>query len=466
MKNAGRYVAIAVFWQLTILCNGCNKLLEVPDNAGGQITTPQVFTDSANAVMGILGLYGSGNIARQDLEKYAGLGADELVPADAQDPIRNAYYKNELYAGSAAEGTAATSTFWSNYYGNDAIYHANAALEALSKDKLLSTTLRNQLTGECRFIRALYHFYLVNLFGNIPLITTASIQVNQSLPQSPVSVVYDKIEEDLLAAQALMSPAYPSQGKQRPNKHTVSAFLSRVYLYRQQWEKAASLCETVLGSGQYSLEANLDSVFLDESKEAIWQVGSNSTNFPRVIPNGPALLPVFSFSPPTYLVSPFLLQAFEPGDKRKIQWLNGTTDMYPYKYRNNLYPANPPATTEDYMVLRLAEIYLVRAECRARLGNFDGAMQDINYIRSRAGLTTPKSAGNLQEAMALILHERQVELFAEWGHRWLDLKRTDSINNILGREKSWWPADGHAALYPIPNSELITNPSLKQNPGY
>ncbi len=69
--------------------------------------------------------------------------------------------------------------------------------------------------------------------------------------------------------------------------------------------------------------------------------------------------------------------------------------------------------------------------------------------------------------MGMILHERQVEFFAEWGHRWLDLKRTDSINAVLGREKpQYWAADGHDALWPIPSTEIVNNPTLTQNPGY
>ena len=466
MKNINWNMTIALCYTFFMVCTGCNKLLEVPDNAGGQTTTSEIFTDSANAVMGILGLYGSGTLSLQNLEKYASLGADELIPNDTLDPTRIAYYKNDLNAGFATSGSAPTSVFWSNYYGNNGIYLANAALEGLSKDKLLTTTLRNQLMGECLFIRAFYHFYLVNLFGDIPIVTSTSLPVNQVLPRSPVSEVYDQIEKDLLSAQAMLTPEYPTAGRLRPNRYTVSALLARVYLYRQQWTKAAALCESILESGKYSLEANLDSVFLDGSKEAIWQLGSNLPDYPQMIPGFPALLPISSFLTPTYSCSPFLLRAFDSGDKRKTRWINDSIYNYPYKYRNSPYSFTPPTTTEDFMIFRLAEIYLIRAECKARHGDLVGAMEDVNIIRSRAGLTIPKTATSLQKAMSLILHERQVELFAEWGHRWLDLKRTDSINNILGREKPWWPADGHAALYPIPNSELITNPSLKQNPGY
>lgn len=116
------------------------------------------------------------------------------------------------------------------------------------------------------------------------------------------------------------------------------------------------------------------------------------------------------------------------------------------------------------MVLRLAEQYLIRAEARVHLDNFNGAKEDVNLIRQRAGLpgTTANNGPALLNAIA---HERQVELFTEWGHRWLDLKRTGQANTILNNEKApgWQPMD---TLYPIPQNELILNKNLTQNQGY
>lgn len=451
------------------LLSSCNKLLTVPDNVAGQIVTTQVFSDSLNATGGVLGMYSSTLWDNWYPDIYGGLGADELLCNSLTNTTNLAYYRDSLYAGAPTIASTSTS-FYDNYYNSTAIYLANAALEALATDSLLSTSYRNQLEGECTFMRAFYYFYLVNRFGNVPYVTSTNYMVNQRLPATPASAIYNSMEQDLLAARQQMRPAYPSAGKLRPNRYTADALLARVYLYNQQWSNAETRCDSILNSGMYALVANLDNVFLDQSQEAIWQIGNNSTYYPKIAPaSGTPFTPIFSFLAPTYSLSPFVLQAFEPGDLRQAHWtgtskVGATTYPYPYKYKNSLF-SNPHNTTEDLMVFRLAEIYLIRAEARAQQGNYTGAMQDIDVIRNRAGLGDT-TVSNLQQAMGVILHERQTELFTEWGHRWFDLKRTDSINAVLGREKPWWPADGHAALYPIPYNDLLYNPTLVQNPGY
>jgi hypothetical protein len=114
--------------------------------------------------------------------------------------------------------------------------------------------------------------------------------------------------------------------------------------------------------------------------------------------------------------------------------------------------------------LRLAEQYLIRGEARAHQNNVQGAQEDLNIIRSRAGLGAT-TANDESSLLAVIETERQVELFAEWGHRWFDLKRTGRADAVLSLEKApnWQSTD---RLYPIPFEEIKINPSLTQNPGY
>ena len=463
---------VAACWALAVLLPGCNKLIEVPSNAGGQIVTSQVFADSVNATAGVLGLYTSNALSAMYPDLDAGLGADELV-LNSVNPVYVYFYQDSLFAGSSKLASP-SQPIWGSYYGNGAVYTANAALEGLAADSLLSAGARNQLMGECRFMRAFYYFYLVNLFGDVPYIAGTSYQVNAHIPRTATATVYSQMEQDLLQAAALMQPAYPSAGRQRPNRYTADALLARLYLYRRQWAQAQAMCDSIVNSGLYSLVANLNNVFLDKSNEAIWQVGSSSPSTPRVSPGKISFMPLISGYTPSYSLSPFLFQAFDSADQRKKNWvgtskvvIGGSTTIYtyPYKYKNNPYSGG--TTTEDLMIFRLAEIYLIRAEARAQQGNLSGAMADINLIRSRAGLPGVATPASLSAAMGVILHERQVELFTEWGHRWLDLKRTDSINAVLGREKpQYWAADGHDALYPVPTTEMIANPALTQNPGY
>jgi hypothetical protein len=119
--------------------------------------------------------------------------------------------------------------------------------------------------------------------------------------------------------------------------------------------------------------------------------------------------------------------------------------------------------TEYNMVLRLAEQYLIRAEARGMQNDLTGAMDDVNIIRARAGLSSIDGTGFAQQdVLDAIDQERRAELFVEWGHRWFDLKRTGKIDAVLGPVKPDWQSKD--ALFPIAQTEIIANPNLIQNP--
>ena len=165
------------------------------------------------------------------------------------------------------------------------------------------------------------------------------------------------------------------------------------------------------------------------------------------------------------------MNSFEANDNRKVigKWVksvtvNNITYYYPFKYK--IGRVNVPAS-EYSMVLRLAEVFLIRAEARAQQNIIDGAKFDINLIRTRAGLGNT-TADDKASLLAAILHERQVELFTEWGHRWFDMKRSESLDAIMTpictQKGGTWMTT--AQLYPIPTFELGLNSNLIQNPGY
>jgi len=115
------------------------------------------------------------------------------------------------------------------------------------------------------------------------------------------------------------------------------------------------------------------------------------------------------------------------------------------------------------MIFRLGEQYLIHAEAAAELGQLGTALSDLNTVRARAGL--PASTASTQAALlTAIMHERQVELFSEWGNRWLDLVRTGTAATVLNAEKGGFQP--FMTLYPLPNAQLETNNLLTQNPGY
>ena len=117
------------------------------------------------------------------------------------------------------------------------------------------------------------------------------------------------------------------------------------------------------------------------------------------------------------------------------------------------------------MVIRLAEMYLIRAEARAQQDKLSLAADDIDAIKTRAGLAPVNRTLSKQGYLQVIENERWKELFVESAHRWFDLKRTGRAITVLKANKGI-NIDENDLLYPLPTSAILTNPSLVQNPGY
>ncbi len=439
---------------------GCKKLIQIPPPQD-QILAPTVFADSATATSAIDGVYSkimSFNLQLTNgaMSVFPGLSADEIYntsPSTSLDPFTN-------NAIPVNEATTIWNRLWK--WGYTSIYQANACIEGIKNSTGLSAATRAQLTGETEFIRALCYFYLVNLFGNVPLVTSTDYKLNESMPRTASDKVYQQIVLDLKDAQNLLNIDYPTSAPVRANKWAATALLARVYLYQKNWQQAENAASEVINSGSYSLVTDLNQVFLANSPEAILQFIPVNQGFNTA--EGYSFIPFSTNSKPTYAINPYLLNAFEPGDLRKTIWLksntiNGQAYYYPYKYKIRF----SFTITEYNMVLRLAEQYLIRAEARAQQDNITDAQADLDIIRNRAGLPSTTANDKLSLLLA-IEHERQVELFCEWGHRWFDLKRTGKIDEVLGKEKNNWAPT--AALYPIPLTEIKRNPFLTQNPGY
>src|SRR5665213_992444 len=446
---------------LSIFSFSCRKFLEIPPPRN-QLVNSEIFADSADATNAVIGIYinmmqdFSLNIVNGGLTLYPGLSSDELYPT-SNIVDENDFYKNEI----SASNNLNSSSLWGNAY--NILYDANACLEGLAKSNI-PDTVKNQLIGEVKFIRGFVFFNLTNLYGPVPLVISTDYHQNQILPRSSSDTVYAHIVNDLKDARNLLSVNYPTAGRFRPNRYSASALLAKVYLYQKNWPETETIATQVIDAGMYSLEPDLNNVFLTGSNETIWKLSS-------VIPGletweGYFFVPTSSDVVPSYIITDTLLNAFEYGDERRQKWLNkntvnGNDYYYPYKYKLGYDGLSVPL--EGYVVFRLSEQYLIRAEARAQEDNLNGAISDLNFIRNRAGLQNT-TATDQTSVLSAIQHERQVELFCEWGNRWFDLKRTGKANAVLSLIKPGWQAND--TLYPIPQIELNSNPFLSQNPGY
>ena len=168
----------------------------------------------------------------------------------------------------------------------------------------------------------------------------------------------------------MLSTTYAGSGHYRPNLYVVKAFLAKVYLYQQNWQAAYAAADTVINSGVYNLEPNPDNVFLDGSQEAIWQLPANGGGAnASVTKEAQNYIPQTPGTAPRYPLTTFLLNAFEPGDQRLQDWTDSVavnsgsgnqTFYYPYKKANIFVYSS--STTEDFMIFRLGEQYLIHAE--------------------------------------------------------------------------------------------------------
>lgn len=371
-----------------------------------------------------------------------------------------------FYKHTVLPSDATVSSLWSGAY--NLIYASNAVIEGLDNSVSIPQGEKDQLMGEALFARAFIHFYLVNLFGDVPYVTTTNYQENTQASKIPIVQVHENIILDLLEAKDLLPDTYFSIERTRPNKGVASALLSRVYLFTQDWDNAqAESTSLITNTGLYALENDLAKVFLKESTSTIWQFKPSATADTNNTLEG--FFFIFDVGPPPIAaLSSTFITAFEPGDNRFTNWVGSATDAgmtdtwyYPFKYKEG----NSTEPSKEFTILfRLAEQYLIRAEARAHLGNIIGAQQDLNIIRIRAGLGNT-SANTMNDLLDAILQERQVELFTEFGHRFFDLKRTGKADAVLSPVKPGWePKD---VLLPIPEQELLVNPNLlPQNDGY
>lgn len=449
-----RWTILLIFFLL--FCGSCRKLLDPGDPVDGG-TSGTIYQSDASAAAVLTGLfYNMSNdgafMGGEGLSYLCGLSADEFL-LQQEDELPLSMYKNQV--------TPDNIPVWRLLY--QYIYQANAAIEGLAASTRLTSAIKQQLTGEAKFVRAFCYFYLVNLFDEVPLVTGTDYKVNASMRRTPVVKVYEVIIKDLEEAISLLRTDYlqadivsVTPDRVRPNKWAATALLARVHLYRNNWQAAITAATTVIDNKAVYDTVPLSNVFLKNSKEAIWQLLPVNKTFTEDAMLFIQQRPVFA--------APAFMQSFEKDDRRKLYWLGGVNNYYPYKYKA-ADPAKP--VTEYLMVLRLAEQYLIRAEARLHSADKDGALKDLMVVRQRAGLPEPKinGTGPLDDA---IQHERQVELFSEWGHRWLDLKRSHKINTVMKAAAVAKGGDWKAyqQWYPIPRSEMLLNPNLTQNEGY
>lgn len=483
MRQTNLFSLIACVCCICLLLPGCKKYLDIAPPIS-TITTTEIFGNDEQAEWAVAGMYSKMINGVDQRPNNAGnnsfaAGGSTIAGGFSADDIRRSFGNEDLFQNRLLlAGNANTLNLWYSAY--KLIYDANGVIEGIqaSESEELKDSARKQFTGEALALRAFGYFYLINFFGDVPLSLTTDFSKTASLSRAPVNSVYTQIKEDLVKARSLLTDNFKVGGgeKIRVTKWFAEALLARVYLYTGEYQQAIASASAVISQANlFSIEPDLNKVFLKNSSEAILQLkqsGENSS-LKNATPEGYLLfhVPNGTGVAPGYYLSEQLLNAFEPTDKRKTSWAQQHGSYFSLaKYKtgqmNGVFNG---VQNEYYTVMRLAELYLIRAEAQVLFSdaNKDLAIADLNALRHRANvddLPFTLTAAEVKEAVA---HERQVELFAEWGHRWFDLKRTGKAEAVLSQVSYKMPWYGnYQLLYPIPLNEIKYNNNLSQNFGY
>lgn len=421
--------------------------------------------------------------------------------ADFLDEPRNAYV-NAVY-----------------FHCYKSISRANIVLDRIGSVNL-DEGVRNDIEGQAKFLRAFNYFKLVRYFGGVPLFLHEVIKADDAfLPRSTAEDVYQQIISDAQSAidQLSIPDKFPQSGL--ATKGAATMLLAEVYMTQKKYAEAAAQLNSLTTMG-YDLLPNYADVFSTankNSKESIFEVqyqqglqGEQQSNFiysflPRCLNTGLITYGIETNNTSTggwNTPTSDIIAAYEVGDKRKDASIGIAEGSYnaslnfqlsAYKSIENYQAAtgkvgvpfikkflNPHIdknnTDDNWPIYRYADALLLLAEAQNELGNTAGALEYLNKVRTRAGLTaiTETNSSALRD---IIWHERRVELAFE-NHRWHDLVRTEQALPVMqhyGLEikkqysyllPSSYQVQEFRLLYPIPQSERELNPALTQNPGY
>ena len=432
----------------------CHKFLD--QQPVDYVSDAVTIVDAASAQTAVRGIYrklANDNYYGSLFQSFGYLAGDNVQWTGSQSIIQQFITHNILADNGNLESV------WTGIYSTINLANHVIAKVPGVKDPALTKTLQDQLTGEAYFIRALAYFDLARVWGGVPIVLTPTLTSGDkdTVKKSTVAQVYAQVLGDLNTAEMLL-PAPAAQNPARANKETVQALKARYYLYQGQWAQAESFASLVLADTKnYTLIKPFSAFFQPASavatRESVFELSYSAT-----YPNGhrgywqpPANGGTRQWAPNDALVG--LLNDPTVGGGRSALVAKTAAGLW----YGNLYYRSP--ATDPAYIIRIAEVYLIRAEARAQQDHLTDAVADLDSVRARAGLV-PSTAATKDEVLLAIENERRVELALE-PHRWFDLVRTGRAAAVLG------VTDPKKYVFPIPLAEVnLGKGNLPQNDGY
>lgn len=461
-----QWIIIIPLIALTIsLPISCDNILE--REPLDEVNADKVVTDEVSANAAVAGLY-------NELQSSDYYGDNYLIIGDVSSDIAQSigtwdfYREMDTYQVSAA-GNTENDNFYTRAYA--AINLANNILEKIPELSTIPLEAKDPMLGAAYFVRGLAMFDMTRLYGGVidvvgtmgvPIITEATNSLSElQYPARPtLTESYSAVEKDLLTALDLLPE---SNNKSIASKGAARALLSRLYLYLKKYDESASYATAVITDPNYSINPNFEDIFATKlGVESIFELNFNSSDQSEIRnwynPNGGR--------GDLTTHEPFYEEATaNPNDVRgKLFGFSESNGHFQTKYQK-------PGGIDNIVILRLAEMYLNRAEARANMNDFAIAIEDLNIIRTRAGIGVITPIPTTQDELLSVIYTQRKLEFAFEGHRYFDLMRSGKILEVLhnisrknGPDVSL-PEIGRA-VFPIPNFELDANPNLIQNEAY
>lgn len=480
-----KYISISALLFLVMAAASCSKDLEQKPHLIYYDNYYQTQDDAISAVNAVYDVLGSVNQYSSYLWLIQDVCSDDCnARVTLNDPNLH-----DLNNYTLKTTNNYLSQIWQGSYLG--ISRANIVLDRVPLISM-DTLVKARVLGEARFLRGLFYFNLVRLFGDVPLVTmpvSPDLTPEEIYPfRAPASSVYKLIIDDFkFASEKLPAKYISTNDKGRATSGAALGLLSKVYLTIRDWENSRATAQRVIESNEYSLYPDYSANFKEANKngkESVFEVQFyrkvTSENSQMVLSGLPSIPGLFSAGVEIILPTTDLLNSFDTNDYRKKatffdNYWQYTFEPHIWKYWDQVAykPSATSASGADFMVMRYSEVLLIFAEAvnEAMGGPTQEAYDAINLVRARArngnSAALPDLSGLSQDDFrTAVMTERRHE-FVNEGQRWYDLVRTGKLIESVKRAKGDKAnPSSFNYLFPIPQREMDINLNLTQNPGY
>lgn len=442
---------------ISLLAFSCDKAFDVEPEAS--ISDEGAITNANSLAAALAGLYNQlqGNYYQGEFQIAAAVSSDLAQSVGTWD-----FYR-EMDTYVVSPDNLEVRDLWAAMY--EVVNQANNIIEGAPNVTDATQSAIDNALGQAYFARGLAFFDLARLFGGLPNVYgSLGIALPLEPSRSPVlytrsslDATYDQVEADLLQALSLLPESgFPAKA----SKAAARALLARYYLYVQDYAQASDYASQVINDANFELIDNVVDIYKTKNTaESIFELQFDATDANGIrtwyIPGALGGRGDLAAHDEFY-------NAIPDNDARKQLFAFDASSMFWYPTKHET-----PANADNLQIIRIAEMYLTRAEADLLASKGDPTA-DLNAVRTRAGLDPLAGPVTLDD----ILEERKIEFCFE-GHRWFDLLRTGKALEVLASvprtNSPGAPAqltDAGRQVFPIPNAERNANPNMEQNPAY